>query len=74
MVEVEEDQQLSELDWKKSAVDEAWAMGCNPGGEVGIVRIDQNKNIKILEEYYPYNRLLGRSDIARAEELMKGLI
>lgn len=53
----------SDVGWMTAAVQQARAMGCNPGGDVAAVRIDQVPTFAELDAQTPRNRLLSQADI-----------
>src|SRR3989442_8173552 len=49
------------LDWLAAAIREAHEMGCNPGGQVSLARIDQAPAFAEKGPRCPRNRLLSKA-------------
>lgn len=50
-------------EWIAAATQKAWAMGCNPGGEVGSARIDDAPTFAEMNASCPRNRLLSKAEL-----------
>ena len=47
--------------WTRAAVDKAWQLGCNPGGQVGSVMIEA----EALPSDTPRGKLMQKDELAR---------
>ncbi len=52
--------------WMAAAIRKAHALGCNPGGEVGSVRLDRHPDFA-ANDRYPRGQVLSRAAIAALE-------
>lgn len=53
-----------DAEWTAAATRKAHRLGCNPGGDVGSVRIDQAPNFGAMDGRLPRNRLLSKTQLA----------
>lgn len=52
-----------EAPWMAAAIRLSHARGCNPGGEVGAIRIDRAPAFKQHDALLPRDRLLSRAEL-----------
>ncbi len=57
-------QHAPEAEWIAAAARKAWQHGCNPGGEIATVRIDDAEHFATMSPRYPRLHLLSRADVA----------
>lgn len=50
-------------EWIAAASRKAWAMGCNPGGQVRSMRIDDAPRFPDMNAACPRNQLLSHADL-----------
>lgn len=59
----------ADVGWMTAAIGSAHLTGCNPGGEVMAVRIDDQPKFAALDARLPRNRLLQKSELEQLEVL-----
>src|SRR6185295_17830721 len=60
-------QALPGAEWIGAALRKAHETGCNPGGEVGSVRIDDTAEFAAKSPHIPRHQLLSRADLERLD-------
>ncbi len=58
-----------EVLWVGAAITKAHETGCNPGGEVGSLRIDDHPDFAVRGPRYPRFQLLSRADLDALDPL-----